>query len=339
MKEVLEQLGIKADNSGVFAAGWIEKPSGPELLATSPIDGSELCRVQTAGDDDYERVVEVAEESFGTWRSWPAPKRGEIVRQIGEELRRFKDPLGKLVTIEMGKILPEGLGEVQEMIDICDFATGLSRQLYGLTMHSERPGHRMYEQWHPLGPVGVVSAFNFPVAVWSWNATIAAVCGDSVIWKPSHQTPLCALAVQNIVNRVIERNGAPPIFQLLVGSVGRKMPPDTRIPLISATGSTRMGKVVGKQIGERLGRSILELGGNNAVLVTEGADLDLAVRAVLFGAVGTAGQRCTTTRRLLLQRPVADEVISRLKKAYAQVTIGNPLEENARCSRRKSRAS
>ena len=325
MKDILAQLEIQDSNSGVFADSWVEA-GGPELVSQSPIDGTRLASVKTANEADYERVVKASEEAFRVWRSWPAPKRGEVIRELGNELRRLKEPLGKLVTLEMGKILPEGLGEVQEMIDICDFAVGLSRQLYGLSMHSERPGHRMYEQWHPLGPVGVVSAFNFPVAVWAWNSALAAVCGDTTIWKPSHQTPLTAVAVQHICNRVVEKTGAPPIFQLLVGSAGRKLPLDGRIPLVSATGSTRMGKVVGQQVGERLGRTILELGGNNAIIVTEGADIDLATRAVLFGAVGTAGQRCTSTRRLLLQKSVAKEITERLVKAYGQVRIGNPLE-------------
>jgi aldehyde dehydrogenase (NAD+) len=275
-------------------------------------------------------VADEAERAFRTWRTVPAPKRGEVMRQIGEELRKFKTPLGKLVTLEMGKILPEGLGEVQEMIDICDFAVGLSRQLYGLTMHSERPGHRMYEQWHPLGIVGIISAFNFPVAVWSWNSAIAAACGDSMIWKPSSLTPLTAIAVQHIVNRVMERNQLQGVMCLTVGSgreVGERLVADPRVPLISMTGSTAMGVRIAEVMGKRLGRTILELGGNNAIIVTEGANLDLVVRAVLFGAVGTAGQRCTTTRRLLLQKPVAAEVTKRLVAAYKQVRIGNPLEE------------
>ncbi|MBW2731400.1 MAG: aldehyde dehydrogenase family protein [Deltaproteobacteria bacterium] len=327
MKQILADLGIQDENSGVFADKWLEG-SGPKLVSTSPIDGSVLATVRTASEAEYEQVINASQLAFRQWQKWPAPRRGEIVRQIGEELRKHTQALGKLVTIEMGKILPEGIGEVQEMIDICDFAVGLSRQLYGLSMHSERPGHRMYEQWHPLGPVAVISAFNFPVAVWSWNSALAAVCGDSTIWKPSHQTPLLAVAIQHMVNRVIERNDAPPVFQLLTGSAGRKLATDGRVPLVSATGSTRMGKVVGEQVGARLGRSLLELGGNNALLVTEGADLDLVVRAALFGAVGTAGQRCTTTRRLLLQKPVADEVLKRLVTAYGQVRIGDPLQES-----------
>ena len=325
-KEILEQLGIKDVNSGVYADAWVDEPSGPELVSYSPIDGQPIATVRTAGNDDYERVVQASQEAFAEWRKWPAPRRGELIRQVGDELRKNKEPLGRLVTLEMGKILPEGLGEVQEMIDICDFAVGLSRQLYGLSMHSERPSHRMYEQWHPLGPIGIVSAFNFPVAVWSWNAALAAVCGDTSIWKPSHQTPLCAVAVQNIVDRVMERNDAPRFFQLVIGGPGRQLATDPRIPLLSATGSTKMGKIVGEQVGARLGRHLLELGGNNAVLVTEGADLDLALRAILFGAVGTAGQRCTSTRRLILQRSIASEVIERLMEAYRQVPVGDPFK-------------
>jgi aldehyde dehydrogenase (NAD+) len=261
----------------------------------------------------------------------PAPKRGEIVRQLGEELRQFKDPLGRLVSLEMGKILSEGLGEVQEMIDVCDFAVGLSRQLYGLSMHSERAEHRMYEQWHPLGPIGIVTAFNFPVAVWAWNAAIAAVCGDTMIWKPSSKTPLTAIAVQNIANRVMQRNSIEGVFNLIIGrgaDVGEKLLADRRIPLISATGSCRMGRRIANVVGERLGRCLLELGGNNAVIVMDDADQELALRAVLFGAVGTAGQRCTTTRRLILQKGIAAGFTEKLKRAYAQVRLGDPLDEN-----------
>ncbi|MCC6749651.1 MAG: aldehyde dehydrogenase family protein [Deltaproteobacteria bacterium] len=328
MQDVLKELGIAERSSGACFGPWIDHPSGAELVSVSPVDDRPLGRVQQAGRADYERIVEAAEEGFRRWRAWPAPKRGEVVRQIGEELRRAKAPLGRLVSLEMGKILAEGEGEVQEMIDICDFAVGLSRQLYGLSMHSERPLHRMYEQWHPLGPIGVISAFNFPVAVWAWNAAIAAVCGDSVIWKPSPKTPLTAVAVQQIVNRVLDRHGLQGVFCLAIGDlaeVGEPMLADGRIPLVSATGSTAMGRRVAQVVGARLGRTILELGGNNAVLVTASADLDLAVRAVLFGAVGTAGQRCTTTRRLLVERSVAQELTSRLLSAYAQVRVGNPL--------------
>jgi aldehyde dehydrogenase (NAD+) len=267
--------------------------------------------------------------AFDQWKRWPAPRRGEVVRLLGEELRRNKEDLGLLVTLEVGKIRSEGLGEVQEMIDMADFAVGLSRQLYGLSMHSERPRHRMYEQWHPLGPVGVITAFNFPVAVWAWNAMLAAVCGDSTIWKPSQHAPLCALAVTRIAARVLEAAGAPPIFTLAFGdrkAVGGPMVRDARIPLISATGSVAMGKQIARDLADRLGRSILELGGNNGIVVTDGADLDLALRAVLFAAVGTAGQRCTTTRRLFLQKGIAAEMKRRLVQAYASIRIGDPAE-------------
>src|SRR5947209_14951143 len=283
-----------------------------------------------AGPADYELVVSRASEAFQEWRMLPAPKRGEIVREIGNELRAHKHDLGALVTLEMGKILPEGLGEVQEMIDICDFAVGLSRQLYGLTMHSERPGHRMYEQWHPLGIVGVISAFNFPVAVWSWNAMIAAVCGDCVLWRPSSETPLTAIAVQKICNRVLERHNLKGIFNLVIGPsrpIGETLVNDPRIPLISFTGSTEVGRHVAEVIARRLGRSILELGGNNGIIAMDDANIDLLVRAVLFGAVGTAGQRCTTTRRLFLQRGTARRITEALAAAYRQVRIGDPIEE------------
>lgn len=294
----------------------------------SPIDGGKLGIVEKASAEDLEHVIETAQAAFLTWREVPAPKRGEIVRQIGEALRRHKEPLGKLVSVEMGKILQEGLGEVQEMIDICDFAVGLSRQLYGLSMHSERPQHRMYEQYHPLGVVGIISAFNFPVAVWSWNAMLAAVCGDVCIWKPSEKTPLTAWACQQIVAEVLRANDLPEgIFSLVVGdaAIGERMAKDERIPLISATGSTRMGKAVAKEVAARLGRSLLELGGNNAIILTPEADLDMALRAIVFGAVGTCGQRCTTTRRLIVHESILDQVSERLQQAYASLPIGNPL--------------
>src|SRR5262249_29433603 len=277
--------------------------------------------IKTAGAADYELVIQRAQDAFVSWRMMPAPKRGEIVREIGDELRLFKSDLGALVTLEMGKILPEGLGEVQEMIDIADFAVGLSRQLYGLTMPSERPGHRMAEQWHPLGVVGVISAFNFPVAVWSWNAMIAAVCGDTVIWRPSSETPLCAIAVQHICQRVMDRHGLDGIFNIVIGPsrpVAEALVNDKRIPLVSFTGSTQVGRGVAETIARRLGRSILELGGNNGIIVMDDADPDMVVRAVLFGAVGTTGQRCTTTRRLFLQRGIAERITSALLKAYGQ---------------------
>jgi aldehyde dehydrogenase (NAD+) len=303
--------------------------SGEEIISYNPADGSELGRVRLDSADDYEQIAKRAAATFERWRMVPAPKRGEIVRQIGEALRASKQALGELVTLEMGKILPEGLGEVQEMIDIADFAVGLSRQLYGLSMHSERAGHRMYEQWHPLGPVGIISAFNFPVAVWSWNALIAMVCGDTVIWKPSVKTPLTAIAVQKICDQVLARHGWEGVLNLVVGKddvVGERMIRDPRIPLISATGSCRMGHIIGKAVAERMGRALLELGGNNAIIVMDDADPDLMTRAVLFGAVGTAGQRCTSTRRLFLQKGIAAKIVERLIAAYKQVVIGNPME-------------
>jgi len=329
MKETLKQLGIADDNPGGFCGDWLG--SGDALEVHSPIDGSLLARVTQVTADEYDRVADRAQEAFLAWRQLPAPRRGEVVRQLGNALRELKEPLGALVTMEMGKIRAEGEGEVQEMIDICDFAVGLSRQLYGLTMHSERPGHRMYEQWHPLGIVGVISAFNFPVAVWSWNAAIAAVCGDSTLWKPSSKVPLTAVACTRIAERVCRSNDVDPaIFSLVIGrgsTVGEKLLADPRVRLVSATGSCRMGYRVGEVVHRRLGRTILELGGNNAIVVTPQANLDLAVPAILFGAVGTAGQRCTSTRRIIAHRSVADTLVDRLKNAYAQVHIGNPLDK------------
>ena len=328
---VLERLGILALNSGACGREWLDAPHGATLPSINPADGAEIARVRLASAEDYETVATQASEVFERWRMLPAPERGRIVREIGEELRRFKDDLGTLVTLEMGKILAEGKGEVQEMIDISELAVGLSRQLYGLTMPSERPQHRMYEQWHPLGVVGVISAFNFPVAVWSWNAFLAAVCGDCVLWKPSLKTPLCAIAVQKICDRVLERHGWRGVFSLAIGEdavVGQKLIADRRIPLVSATGSCRMGRVVAETVGRRLGRALLELGGNNGVIVMNDANLDLTVRAILFGAAGTAGQRCTSIRRLFLQRGIAAEMTAKLKAAYAQIRIGNPLEES-----------
>ncbi len=331
VSEILEKLHVEAVNSGACYGDWIPAPSGGELASTSPATGELLGRVRTAGPSDYEAVMQHASAAFPEWRMIPAPQRGEIVRQIGNELRAHKPELGALVSLEMGKILPEGLGEVQEMIDICDFAVGLSRQLYGLTMHSERPGHRMYEQWHPLGIVGVISAFNFPVAVWAWNAMIAAVCGDCVLWRPSSETPLLAIAVQKIVNRVFDRHGMKGVFNLVIGPsnpIGEMLVKDTRIPLISFTGSTEVGRRVAETIAHRLGRSILELGGNNGIIVMDDANPDLVLRAVLFGSVGTAGQRCTTTRRLFLQRGIAPRITEALVRAYGQVRIGDPLDEH-----------
>jgi aldehyde dehydrogenase (NAD+) len=302
--------------------------SGEEIASFNPADGFELGRVRLDNAEDYERIATRATAVFERWRMLPAPKRGEIVREIGNALRESKQALGELVTLEMGKILPEGLGEVQEMIDIADFAVGLSRQLYGLAMHSERAGHRMYEQWHPLGPVGVISAFNFPVAVWSWNALIAMVCGDTVIWKPSLKTPLTAVAVQKICDEVLVRHGWEGVLSLVIGKddvVGDRLIRDTRVPLISATGSCRMGNVIAKAVANRLGRALLELGGNNAIIVMDDADPELVTRAVLFGAVGTAGQRCTSTRRLFLQKGIAATIVERLSAAYKQIVIGNPM--------------
>ena len=324
---LLKRLGLRPDNPGVFCGDWCG--SGPVLKSISPIDGKVLARVRTAMAADYERAIDRAAKAFQSWQLLPAPKRGEIIRQFGNALRDAKTDLGRLVTLEAGKILAEGQGEVQEMIDICDFAVGLSRQLYGLTITSERPRHRMMEQWHPLGLVGIISAFNFPVAVWAWNSALAAVCGDASVWKPSEQTTLCAIATVKIAERVCRENGVDPaIFSLTIGGrdVGERMSQDARLPLISATGSTNMGRDVGQKVQRRLGRVLLELGGNNAIVVAPSADLDLATRAILFGAVGTAGQRCTTTRRLIVHESVEAEVTQRLLKAYAQVPIGNPLD-------------
>ncbi len=327
----LKDLGIEKKNYGASYGEWIRNESAPVLKSVTPITGEVIAEVYQAEPADYEKVVEQAQKAFLEWRNIPAPKRGEIVRLIGNELRKYKEPLGHLVTLEMGKILAEGLGEVQEMIDIADFSVGLSRQLYGLTIQSERPRHRMYEQWLPLGPIGIITAFNFPVAVWSWNALIAAVAGDVMIWKPSSQTPLCAIAIQNIVDRVVQDQGLPKgIFNTIIGpgsTVGQRMLDDKRLPLISFTGSIPMGRRVAQHVGKRLGKTILELGGNNAIIITESADLNMALRAVLFAAVGTAGQRCTTTRRLIIHESVYDKFVEQLINAYRQITIGNPLEE------------
>ncbi|MGE5234955.1 MAG: aldehyde dehydrogenase family protein [Acidobacteriota bacterium] len=327
--DILSQLGVRTSNPGACARGWIGPQAGEPLVSLNPADGTPIATVDQADAATYARVSAVAYEAFLSWRMVPAPKRGEMVRALGDELRAHKDALGRLVSLEMGKILAEGLGEVQEMIDMCDFAVGLSRQLYGLAMHSERPRHRMYEQWHPLGAVGVVTAFNFPVAVWSWNAAIAAVCGDTVIWKPSSLTPLTAVAVQNIANRVMDRFGCQGVFNLVIGKgsvVGQRLVDDPRVPLISFTGSTAQGRKVATTVAGRFGRSILELGGNNAIIVMDDANLDLALRAILFAAVGTAGQRCTTLRRLIVQRGAHDALLGRLVKAYRSVSIGDPLD-------------
>jgi aldehyde dehydrogenase (NAD+) len=327
-QDVFESLGLSEHNSGVFAGEWLEA-TGEQVEVVNPTTGETLATVGMASSGDYDLVADSSVETFERWRNLPAPKRGEYVRRLGDALREKIEPLGALVTLEMGKILPEGVGEVQEMVDICDFAVGLSRQLYGNTMASERPNHRMYEHWHPLGPVGVISAFNFPVAVWSWNAAIAAVCGDTVVWKPSERTPLSAVAATRIAQEVMAGSGFEGVFNLAVGdgaTVGSRMNQDTRLPLISATGSCNMGRIVGPAVAKRMGRSILELGGNNAVIVMDDANLDLAVRGTLFSAVGTAGQRCTSLRRLLVHRAIADKMVSRLTEAYKQISIGDPLE-------------
>lgn len=329
--DFIRELGIQDINSGACCGtSWIKNPGGGELVSYSPNDGKVIARVQMAGEGDYEKIVEKAARAFKTWRMVPAPKRGEVVRQIAMALREKKKSLGKLVSYEMGKILPEGEGEVQEMIDMADFAVGLSRQLYGLTTHSERPLHRMYEQWHPLGITGVISAFNFPVAVWAWNSMLAAVCGDVTIWKPSSKTPLTAIAVHNIINGVLEQNDCDGVMNLVIGrgrNIGERLINDSRIPLISATGSCVMGKRIAETVGKRLGRTLLELGGNNAVLVMNDSNLELAMSAVLFGAVGTAGQRCTTTRRVILEKGISQDFTKRLVSSYSQVRIGDPLDE------------
>jgi aldehyde dehydrogenase (NAD+) len=330
MQQILQSLGIQQENKGVSTGkNWISS-SGKMITSFSPVDGKEIAKVTTCDDKAYEEAIKIAEDAFLEWRKYPSPKRGEIVRQIGEALRKHKEPLGRLVSYEMGKSLQEGYGEVQEMIDICDFAVGLSRQLHGLTMHSERPGHRMYEQWHPLGIVGIISAFNFPVAVWSWNAMLAWVCGDVCVWKPSEKTPLCAIACQNIINEVFQANDVPEgVSTLIIGEreIGEKLSNDVRVPLVSATGSTRMGKAVGAAVGARLGRSLLELGGNNAIIISKDADLEVAIVGSVFGAVGTAGQRCTTTRRLIVHEEIYDPFKQRLIKSFNQLKIGNPLDE------------
>lgn len=329
----LSNLGLSGLNYGTSTGQEHlgSEKSSKTITSYSPADGSVIGEVTLTTREEYDQVVEASVKAFDTWRMMPAPQRGEIVRQIGLALREHKEDLGRLVSWEMGKIYQEGLGEVQEMIDICDFAVGLSRQLYGFTMHSERPRHRMYDQYHPLGPVGIISAFNFPVAVWSWNAMLAAACGDTVIWKPSEKTPLTAVACQNIVAEVLKENNLPEgIFNLINGDreVGEWLTNDKRIPLISATGSTRMGKEVAKVVGDRLGKTILELGGNNAIIISDQADIEMAVRATVFGAVGTAGQRCTSTRRIIIHENVYDKVKSRLLEIYDKVRIGSPLEDD-----------
>ncbi|HYN08074.1 MAG TPA: aldehyde dehydrogenase family protein [Vicinamibacterales bacterium] len=330
-KALLGKLGLEDLNPGACSGPrqWIAPGGGDRVVSLNPATGEALGAVALATEAAYDQVVAAASQSFATWRERPAPKRGDLVRDLGTALRDLKEPLGDLVTLEMGKIRAEGHGEVQEMIDICDFAVGLSRQLYGLTMASERPGHRMMEQWHPLGPTGVITAFNFPVAVWSWNAAIAAVCGDPVVWKPAEPTPLTAVAVQHIANGVMADHGVTGVFSLVVGKgsvIGERMLHDRRLPLISFTGSTNVGRRVAQTVAARFGRTILELGGNNAIVVAEDARLDLAVRAILFGAVGTAGQRCTSTRRVIVHQSISESLTSRLVDAYRQVAIGDPLD-------------
>src|SRR5213595_551380 len=329
MTSVLEKLGLADDNAGVFDGEW--RGGGVKIDKISPINGQKLASIRTASADDYDRAISRAHEAFLKWRTTPAPVRGDTVRRLGNALREFKHHLGQLVTLETGKIIAEGEGEVQEMIDICDFAVGQSRMLYGLTIQSERPSHRLMEQWHPLGVVAVITAFNFPVAVWSWNAALAAVCGDATIWKPSEKTPLTAIAVTKIAERVCRKTGADPaIFTLLVGdrkSVGQKLADDPGIPLVSATGSTNMGFNVAKAVNGRLGRTILELGGNNALIVAPTADVDLATQSIFFGAIGTAGQRCTSTRRVIVHESVADKVRKKLLAAYKSLPIGDPLDK------------
>jgi aldehyde dehydrogenase (NAD+) len=326
----LKELGLEAKNAGT-STGLKSSDSGVYIASYSPVDGQLIGSASQTTREEYEEVIQTAQEAFKIWREIPAPKRGELVRHYGNALRKYKEPLGKLVSYEMGKSLQEGYGEVQEMIDICDFAVGLSRQLYGLTMHSERPNHRMYEQWHPLGIVGVISAFNFPVAVWSWNAMIALVCGDVVVWKASEKAPLCSVACQNILREVLASHDLPEGISCIVNGdykIGELMTNDKRIPLISATGSTRMGKIVGATVAGRLGKTILELGGNNAIIITPSSDMNVVLTGALFGAVGTCGQRCTTTRRLIIHESVYDEVKQKLQKAYSQLRIGNPLDQH-----------
>ena len=330
MQKFLKKLGLKKDNAGT-STGLKSSDSGKYIESYSPVDGKLIGRVSITTEKEYKKVIKSAKKAFTTWRTMPAPHRGEIVRQYGNALRENKEALGQLVSYEMGKSLQEGYGEVQEMIDICDFAVGLSRQLYGLTMHSERPSHRMYEQWHPLGIVGIISAFNFPVAVWSWNSMIALVCGDVSVWKASEKTPLCSVACQNIFHKVLKDNNVPEGVSCVINGdykVGEMMTNDKNIPLVSATGSTRMGKIVGATVAARMGHTLLELGGNNAIIITESADMDLVLTGALFGAVGTCGQRCTSTRRLIVHESRYNEVKTKLAKAYSQLRIGDPLDEN-----------
>lgn len=330
INEALEKLGVKSNNNG-SSTGVKSVGAGESIASYSPVDGELIGTVTSTTTEEYEHIIKSAQSAFLPWRDMPAPKRGEVVRQFGQKLRAYKDELGRLVSYEMGKSFQEGLGEVQEMIDICDFAVGLSRQLHGLTIKSERPGHHMQEQWHPMGIVGIISAFNFPVAVWSWNTALAWVCGNVCVWKPSEKTPLCGVACQNIIAEVLKENDLPEGISCMINGdykVGEMMTSDARVPLVSATGSIRMGKIVGKAVAERLGKSILELGGNNAIIVTPQADLRMTVIGSVFGAVGTAGQRCTSTRRLIIHSSIYDKVKDALVDAYGQLRIGNPLDEN-----------
>jgi len=331
IEAVLKNLNIQDQNPGYSTgSAWQTSLSPHRLESFSPVDGKRIASLSSSSTDDYSHVIHTAQEAFIFWRQVPAPKRGDIVRQLGDALRELKEDLGTLVSYEMGKSLQEGLGEVQEMIDICDFAVGLSRQLYGLTMHSERPNHRMYEQWHPLGIVGIISAFNFPVAVWSWNAALALVCGNVCVWKPSSKTPLCAVACQHILSKVLKENDMPEgISNLVIGNaMGDLLNNDKRVPLVSFTGSTRVGRTVSAAVASRFGRSILELGGNNAIIISKDADLDMSLIGAVFGAVGTAGQRCTSTRRLIIQEDIYEEFKNKLIKAYGQLKIGDPLDQN-----------
>ncbi|MFZ9582730.1 MAG: aldehyde dehydrogenase family protein [Crocinitomicaceae bacterium] len=331
IENILSQFGINTSNPGGYLGKQTFGSSNERIDSLSPVDGRLIASVQPVTLEEYDAIIEKSQQAFLSWRMIPAPKRGEIVRQVGDALRKHKTALGTLVSYEMGKSLQEGLGEVQEMIDICDFAVGLSRQLHGLTMHSERSGHRMYEQYHPLGIVGIISAFNFPVAVWSWNSALAWVCGDVCVWKPSEKTPITALACQYITNEVFAENNVPDgVSSLVIGgpSIGERMASDVRVPLVSATGSTRMGKSVGAAVGSRLGRSLLELGGNNAIIIAPSADLKMVVPGAVFGAVGTAGQRCTSTRRLIIHESVYETVKTALTRAYSQLKIGNPLDQS-----------
>ena len=329
--KLLSSVGLKDINQGSSTGYQWLNSSGKISDVFSPVDGNKISSIIETDEDTYEKIIEAASSAYVSWRKIPAPKRGDIVRQIGNELRLNKDSLGKLVSYEMGKSLQEGLGEVQEMIDICDFAVGLSRQLYGLTMHSERENHRMYEQWHPIGIVGIISAFNFPVAVWSWNAMIAMVCGNVCVWKPSEKTPLSAIATHKIINKILSENKLEGVLSLVTDCenkiLGKKIASDPRVSLVSATGSTKMGKSVAQVVGSRLGKSLLELGGNNAIIISQDANIDIAIRASVFGAIGTAGQRCTTTRRLIIHESIFDSFTKKLVSAYGQITIGNPLDE------------